>query len=256
MKYIFSTTLNAVLCDADDLLTLWGLARLFQSAADNHSSSLGVGFEQLQKENRAWIITSVYYSMLRRPAVGEELTVETWAKTHNGLVAPRDYMLLDSKGNVCASGLSNWVIFNTEKRTVCRLGNFIDAYETDLDCAADEDISKKIILPESMKLLKEIEIPYSSIDHTRHVNNSEYIKWICDSSPIVCCDNKISTNNCEMDIKVNYIRETPYSEGKVNLFTSIPTNGKGEIQSNDTTFYSVTHNHGVAVNAVLRFKNI
>ena len=92
-------TLSTLICDEDDRLTLWGLARLFQDVAGDHSDSLGVGFEGLKPQNKAWVLTHVYYNILRLPSAGERLTLKTWPKPDNGLIAPRDYQLIDAEGN-------------------------------------------------------------------------------------------------------------------------------------------------------------
>ncbi|MBR3828233.1 MAG: hypothetical protein IKJ40_02890, partial [Bacteroidales bacterium] len=103
MIYTEDFTLSTLICDEDDRLTLWGLARLFQDVAGDHSDSLGVGFNGLKPQNKAWVLTNVYYSALRLPAAGERLTLKTWPKPDNGLIAPRDYQLIDSEGNICAA---------------------------------------------------------------------------------------------------------------------------------------------------------
>ena len=95
MIYTEDFTLSTLICDEDDRLTLWGLARLFQDVAGDHSDSLGVGFEGLKPQNKAWVLTHVYYNILRLPSAGERLILKTWPKPDNGLIAPRDYQLID-----------------------------------------------------------------------------------------------------------------------------------------------------------------
>ena len=100
MIYTEDFTLSTLICDEDDRLTLWGLARLFQDVAGDHSDSLGVGFEGLKPQNKAWVLTHVYYNILRLPSAGERLILKTWPKPDNGLIAPRDYQLIDAEGNI------------------------------------------------------------------------------------------------------------------------------------------------------------
>ena len=137
MTYNEDFILSTLICDEDDRLTVWGLARLFQNIACNHSDTLGVGFEGLKPQHKAWVLTHVYYNILRFPSAGERLTLITWPKPDNGLIAPRDYQLVDSSGEKCATCTSNWVVIDTDKRRVCRLKGIIDAFNMD-----DSDASK------------------------------------------------------------------------------------------------------------------
>lgn len=245
-------TLSTLICDQDDVLTLWGLARLFQDIADNHSSSLGVGYEDLKPQHKAWVLTHVYYSVLRLPLAGERLTLKTWAKPDNGLIAPRDYQLFDSEGNVCASCTSNWVILDMDKRRVCRLGSVLGRFEYENDDATPYSRLDKIKMPTNMQRLKHLDVPYSSLDHTRHVNNAEYIKWICDSIPEICTSRSISNNTDRNTIgvnrrpeitefSINYLKETKYGDQDVELFF---------FKQDNNNFFQLINNNGISVNAV------
>lgn len=242
MIYTEDFTLSTLLCDEDDVLTLWGLARLFQDVAGDQSDMLGVGFEGLKPMNKAWVLTHVYYNILRIPTAGERLTLKTWAKHDNGLIAPRDYQLVDSNGNNCAASASNWVILDMDKRRVCRLGDIIEKYEKE-DCHATDHIKlEKIRMPEGMEVIKHIDVPYSSLDHTRHVNNAEYIKWICDCVPELCQPRSNGRPEIK-DFEINYLKETKYSDRNVDvLYTD--DNGK--------KYFQLTNAGGISVNAVMR----
>ena len=209
MDFTEDFTLSTILCDEDDRLTLWGLARLFQDVAGDHSDSLNVGFEGLKPYNKAWVLTHVYYNILHFPTAGEKLTLKTWPRTDNGLIAPRDYQLIDSESNICATSTSNWVIIDMTSRKVCRLRDIISRFTMSDVCSTKYDKLQKIQMPEGLIPLKKIEVPYSALDHTRHVNNAEYIKWICDSIPELCKPRNLGRKEIK-EFEINYLRETKY----------------------------------------------
>lgn len=242
MIYTEEFTLSTLICDEDDRLTLWGLARLFQDVAGDQSDSLGTGFEGLKPLHKAWVLTNVYYNIIRFPSAGERLTLKTWAKADNGLIAPRDYELVDADGKLCAASASNWVIIDMDKRRVCRLGELIAPYEKEDRHATKYAKLEKIVMPAEMALHKQITVPYSSLDHTRHVNNAEYIKWICDEVPELCQPRSCGRKEIS-EFEINYIKETRFGDTNVRMFTQ---------DSQDSKYFQLQNSNGVAVNARLQ----
>lgn len=242
MIYTEDFTLSTLICDEDDRLTLWGLARLFQDVAGDHSDSLGVGFNGLKSQNKAWVLTNVYYSALRLPAAGERLTLKTWPKPDNGLIAPRDYQLIDSEGKICAASSSNWVILDMTTRRVCRLRDIIKAFTMEDMHSTKYTKLEKIKMPDGLQPLKNIDIPYSALDHTRHVNNAEYMKWICDSIAEICKPR--STRRREIsEFEINYLKETKYGDQQTILLHQ---------QIDEDLYFQIRNSSGISVNAKIR----
>jgi len=239
--------LSTLICDQDDRLTLWGLARLFQDVAGDQSDMLGVGFNGLKPQHKAWVLTHVYYNILRMPAAGERLTLKTWAKQDNGLIAPRDYQLIDSEGEVCAASSSNWVIIDMDKRRVCRLNEIITKYEKENVHSTKYEKLDKIVMPSEFAERKHFDVPYSSLDHTRHVNNAEYIKWICDNIPEICCSRLSDNYRKEIaEFEINYLKETKFGDPEVFICKND--------SSAEKMYFQITNSDGIAVNASVVLK--
>ena len=244
MIYTEEFTLSTLICDEDDRLTIWGLARLFQDIAGDQSDMLGVGFEGLKPQHKAWVLTRVYYNVLRFPTAGEKLTLKTWAKKDNGLIAPRDYQLIDAKGDICATSSSNWVIIDTESRRVCRLYDIIKLYETEDIHATKHEKLEKMQVPDDLEKIAHINVPYSALDHTRHVNNAEYMKWFSDAIPEICRPRSCGRREiAEFDI--NYLKETKYGDPNVFLFGG---------NYDNTYYFKLTNSNGTAVTASIVLK--
>ena len=243
MYFTEEVTLSTLICDEDDKLTLWGLARLFQDVACDHSDTLDVGFEGLKPQGKAWILTHVYYNILRLPTAGEKLILKTWPKPDNGLIAPRDYQLIDAEGNICATSASNWVILDMNTRRVSRLRGIIEKFEKEEENATKYNKLEKIKMPTDLVDIKQIDVPYSSIDHTRHVNNAEYIKWICNAIPELCCS-RVNSDNYRhevQELEINYLKETKYGDQNVTL--------REKRESDGELYFQILNSNGISVNA-------
>ncbi len=240
--------LSTLICDEDDHLTLWGLARLFQHVAGRQSDLLGAGFQDLIPQHKAWVITRVYYHVARYPKAGEQLTLRTWARQDNGLIAPRDYQLIGADGNICAVSTANWVLLDMDKRRVCRLGEIMNRYEKEEFLATPYKSLSKMVLPAALQqppieeqvpdsipdlCVHHIDVPHSAIDHTRHVNNAEYIKWIVDTLPSVSQPRGNGHKEiCHFDI--TYQHETRHRDPNVYLM-SLPHNGRHHFAIHNST---------------------
>ena len=191
---IFRQNINvpSYLCDIDDRMHTWAAVRVCQEVTEHHGNATGIGFQTLVAQNHAWVITRGLYIIYRLPNSFEDIELSTWSRGNNGLIAMRDYRMTSASGELLLAGTSYWALIDMLQRRAVRLGDVIAGYE-DHDMLATEHSSiGKIKLPE----LTEDDISmrhvaaFSMIDHTRHVNNSEYIKLMFDSLNDVGFDTK------------------------------------------------------------------
>ena len=234
-----SYTILSLMCDASDKLSLWGVARLFQEVAEHHTSLTHIGFEDLMKEKKAWVLSRMYYRITRLPAVGETVTLKTWSRGTNGLFAFRDYLMVDACGNAIISATSDWVLIDFEKRHACRLYDIMEHYEHHDICATERNHFDKLKLPEvnPNNLISAIDVRESMIDHTQHVNNAEYLRLIDDS--INKADEHLET------LEIVFSNETHRHE-QMQIF---------RIQTDEFSFFQISNPREVAVKAKATFKN-
>lgn len=194
------------ICDHTDHLTLWDLAKLFQGAADEHTALLNIGFEKLMENGQAWILSRLYYHIDRMPALGEEVTIATWSKGHDGLFAFRDFEMRDAEDKVVATGCSYWNVLNISSRRVVRLHDMLNEFEHHAIEATDRPKLSKVVVPTDISETErrnEFDVYYSSIDHNNHTNNSEYLRWVCD---IIDRPEELK------EIQIDYLGETRQGE--------------------------------------------
>ena len=170
------------LCDIDDHLHPWAAVRLCQEVTEYHGNATGIGFQKLVQMNHAWVLTRALYNIYRLPDAFEPIDLSTWSRGNNGLIAMRDYRMLAPSGEELLTGTSYWALIDMSTRHVVRLNNVISNYENHDILATEHAEIPKIKLPplDNVQPTLQMQIPFSMLDHTRHMNNSEYIQLIFD----------------------------------------------------------------------------
>lgn len=240
MYHSFKITIPNYLCDRHDTLSMWGLARIFQEAADQHAAMSGIGFAQLSQENKAWVLSRVYYKVDRLPKEGEEVTVTTWSRGTDGLFAFREYTLCAPDGTRLVSSSSYWVVINYLERKAVRMHDLMDGFEYHPDLATDRATLSRVRAPrqaEPMQPVSQFEVKPSMLDHNNHVNNAEYIKWVFDN----LLPDTLGNPHKDFRFTIEYFQETP-PDDTVSVFR-IPNDG--------ATYFQISNSRSVAVTAVI-----
>ncbi len=185
MYYTEDHILPSYLCDSNDRMTIWGLAQMLQEVAQSHSSTSNVGYFDLMKQHKAWVLTKMYFQVHEMPYLGEHIKLKTWARDYDGLYARRETEIIGEDGQVKVAVSAYWVIINFDTRKVLRLNDIMADFEHHPEKATDRDSIQRLKCPEmeDTDIVDNIVVRNSMIDHTSHVNNAEYIKWICDTLP-------------------------------------------------------------------------
>ena len=236
MVYTLEQEIPSYLCDRHDLLHPWAAVRLCQEVTEYHGNSLGGGFDNLVKQNRAWVIVRSYYEFHRRPASFEKVMLNTWPRGNDGLFAFRDYRMTTTAGEVLLTGTSYWTLIDYAQRRAVRLKDFIDIYTTHDELATSRQNLDRIKMPsfDEPDYTAVFKANNSMIDHTMHVNNSEYIKLLFDT----LAERDFDTNT-PFSLELNFQHETkPFDQLSVNLRTI-----------DNTTFAQITNTQGIIVNA-------
>lgn len=170
------------LCDISDRLHTWAAVRICQEVTEHHGNATGIGFEKLMENNHAWVITRALYNIYRLPNSFEEVDLSTWSRGDNGLIAMRDYRMTSASGDELLTGTSYWALIDMSSRRVVRLNDVISNYENHDILATEHAELQKIKLPDMQNDEPVLRTPatFAMLDHTRHMNNSEYIKLIFD----------------------------------------------------------------------------
>ncbi len=190
-------------CGEDNKLKISSIINYFQDCTTENSERLGVGHAYLREHNRAWILNSWQVFISRRPQVGEEIIVTTWATGFQGVFGPRDFSMTTAGGEelVCAHSL--WVYVDTESgRPVKPTDEEIAVYEVGEPIPV-APFSRKIKLPDGLAKVDTFPVHKYHIDTNNHVNNSKYIELACEA---LCDEFQVNT------LRVEYKKAAVYGD--------------------------------------------
>lgn len=153
-------------------------------AAGRDASRRGWGYDELAERNQAWVLIRAKMLIERQPAWGELIILRTWPKLMEGVVAYRDFQILDIQRNILMAGSTSWTLIDLSNRKPVRLIG--KEYETgDLsDYNAISDKPAKIIWPPDMQTVNVLTAKFGQLDMNNHVNNTRYIEWVMNEFPI------------------------------------------------------------------------
>ncbi|MSS64224.1 acyl-[acyl-carrier-protein] thioesterase [Velocimicrobium porci] len=162
--------------DREGFLTMTGLTNYFQDCSTFQSEDLNIGLSYLNKNNRAWILTSWQIVVERFPQLGEHVTVGTWASKFNGLYGNRNFILKDSNDQTCAYANSIWIYMDMNRLRPVRLTNEITSpYSIEPPYPMNYE-NRKITVPADCQTQTVIPVLPSYIDTNNHMNNGQYIR--------------------------------------------------------------------------------
>jgi medium-chain acyl-[acyl-carrier-protein] hydrolase len=178
--YEMNVFVNSYQTDTMARLSMVSLFQIFQEAAYRHAEALGWGREYLLSHNQFWALTRAVMEIDRLPEWNETLIIRTAPREGEGLMAPRDLLLIDSQGKTCVKASTFWIIMDINSRRPVPPKVFFSGLEFSEKCRLCCLPYNKMHGTFSDKPLYSSDIYYSSLDMNNHVNNSNYIKYLLD----------------------------------------------------------------------------
>lgn len=202
---------------------------LFQDAAGEHATALGVGYYNLLPEHKCWMILRTRYEVIRQPRLFSDVTVRTWPIESRRIEFDRDYIMYDEDGNELIKGTSQWAILDVsdrEKPQPVMARNF--------ELGLDEYLTNRALEGRFERLAPNFDADgepyvtksgYTDIDTNDHVNNIKYANFILNAIDLPA-EAEISS------FRIDYLKEIT-SGAEISLFIkrdgdSILCRGKSE----------------------------
>ncbi|MEX0646271.1 MAG: acyl-ACP thioesterase domain-containing protein [Balneolaceae bacterium] len=197
-----SFTVRSYEVASDQKATLPSVCDYFQEAAGVHAQQLDFDISQLQEQNLTWVLYKMHVKMNRFPERWNEIEVETWPSSGDGIRAFRDYELKDSRGTILGAAISQWMVLNIKTRRPVRMPQAV------LDMGINTsrhviEIDKKPVEPvkkQNHRFL--LSVGEYDLDMNNHVNNVSYIRWITGFRPAGITAGKKCT-----EINIQYVSE-------------------------------------------------
>lgn len=184
---------------------------LAQEIAYQAATALGFGYDALQTEGKAWVLSRMHYEFIRHPKWRENIELYTWHKGPYGPFYLRDFELKNAGGDLLVRATSSWVILDVANRTMCRTADVMEMIPEDTVCKdnAIERPADKVMMPRGVtpEIAGEHKVEFSDIDLLGHTNNARYVVWAMD-----CIDFDELKTRPVKDVTVTFIHETRAGE--------------------------------------------
>ena len=157
--------------EEDGRIKLSSLMYFCQEAATQHADIIGVGGDDLMKDNIVWILAKMKMRILSDFEEGKDYYLMTYPRTQKSRFCPRDYYLYDADGTLKAIGSAIWSLMDWTTRKIVKM---------ELDFGGD--LREDEAFPEGFEKIRikdteaagEYVVSEKDIDANEHTNNCRY----------------------------------------------------------------------------------
>lgn len=182
--YEFQSRVRYSETDVDAQLSVTGIMNYFQDCSTFQSEDCGVGLSYLEREKKAWLLSSWQIQVIKRPKLGDKIYIATWPYEIKGIYGLRNFVILDEKREYLVKANSCWFLISTETGKPIRVTRGdVDAYGAEEPRLSMDYAARKIALPEKMEEVGSLLVMKHQIDTNHHVNNAQYVDMARENLP-------------------------------------------------------------------------
>ncbi len=170
--------------DFKNELKLNAVFNIMQEAASTHAESMGLGFDDLKKNDLAWVLSWASIRLEKTAVFGDKILVTTWPKTKHKLFSIRDFRISDAQDNTIALATTAWLLINPRTKKITSLTELPENISYQSHMSAIDTYPEKISIGDGKNLVYSKIIRYTDIDINGHVNNTKYIELLLDCFPL------------------------------------------------------------------------
>lgn len=161
--------------DREGNFKLHAWSNFLQEAAANHAAILGVGMNDLAKNDLLWVLAQIKVRLHRAPVPGEKIEVTTYPSGTRKLFANREFKIQNETGNLLLSGSSRWVLLSGKSMRPQSVLTIAGKLPDNSDLPVYFDFAEKLPVPENYDFFYDVPIRHSMEDVNGHLNNAEYL---------------------------------------------------------------------------------
>ena len=143
-----------------------------------HSDALGLGVEEIRKNNYGWMLIKWELEILEYPKVDDTVKIVTWTSGFDKFYATREFEILDISGNISVKASSLWVFMDIIKRRPIRIPNDIAKKYSIIEQRNFTEFSNIEIDGDLLTKSQSFRVVENDLDENNHVNNIKYIEWL------------------------------------------------------------------------------
>lgn len=169
--------------DANSRLSVPTLMNWMQESANRNALDYGIGMADLAERGYGWILMRFRLTVHRYPGYNESVQVMTYPTFVEKFFIYRDFRVLDAEGICIAEATSVWLTFDTTRRTMVPLPDFIRAVQMPEEIIPMAKLSLKLDSPaiSTDGFLPEQLVQFYHLDQNQHTNNVCYVQWLLES---------------------------------------------------------------------------
>ena len=170
MEYKIKTEVDVHDVDFNGIAKTSSIMRYIQTAAQRQLTDSGMSYDNLKKNNRAFILSRLKLEVLKPLPAYTPLTAITYPCESRGYSFLRCYAL-ECDGEVVARAISVWALIDTESRALVRVNDF----DLGLPLMPKNDLVLSAMkLPTTLIDVGGYGVHYGDVDQNRHMNNTKY----------------------------------------------------------------------------------
>ena len=162
-----------------------GVSRIFkylQEAATDQMNAEKPSYNELLRENKAFILSGIRVDLYEPLSYGEKITVSTWGCPARGFTFPRSYQIVRDGEVVCEAN-SNWALVDTRDKKLIKASDVELNYCIGEPLALENQIRFRIPPELQLSLVGEYTIRYTDTDVNGHMNNTNYPDMLFNAMP-------------------------------------------------------------------------
>ena len=196
---IFTNSLKVDIHDVDfnGIARTSSIMRYIQAAAQDQLTSRGMSYDELQKMNKAFLLSRIEIEINDELRAYDHLRSITFPANSRGFQFLRCYQLMRGEECVCRA-VSAWALIDTKTKGLVRVNDFelgLETYDV-LDMPME-----RMIMPKNLEEVGKYKVTYSDTDQNKHMNNTRYPDVYANFLPLE--GKRISK------ISISYLREAP-----------------------------------------------
>ena len=219
-RYTKEFTISSFDVDAKKQASLQAILRYMQEIAALHAEDMKLGFHDMMKEKRAWVLAQLLVRLEKYPRFRDVITIKTWSNGPDGRYALRDFEINDAHGETVAKASSTWFVVDTEEMKICRLESYFQGYRYENINYALGRKPGRIKPFEVGDRETEFSANYSDLDINGHLNNVRYVDYMLDIFPA-----EFRLAHDIREIEMNFLKEAKIGDQLSNI------NKEGETES-------------------------
>ncbi|MGI6168948.1 MAG: acyl-[acyl-carrier-protein] thioesterase [Christensenellales bacterium] len=173
--------------------------------SERHSASMQASRTDLLERGYFWVLLRARIEMRRYPVLNDEISVRTWASHQGGRIFSRHYAFADRAKDIGYAS-TIWLVMNMETRQLARAPKDMAFLNYNSQEPAPMPPLKPIRTDLPMRTMEVRSPRFSDLDMNRHMNNTRYAEWICDT-----LGREQFEENMLSALQINFLKESDQS---------------------------------------------